>query len=370
MPAADLPHSTHSQAHWPALDLVKCGSVAGMLLVHAACYFLMWQGGLQLAEGDPAIGWARRGMVIGYSSLILPVTAGCSFFIGLFRDLPVGRLSGAQLLRPLATGLVLIGVGYVTNVLELGWRFLDVWQILQFVGLSLIVMSLLAWRLPRAAIPVAGALALIFAPWLRGQFGNSPAMYRQALFETMLPINSWPFFPWFSLVAFGFTMAWVRDRAPRRFLWLLLGTGAALITWAWARGSLLPPFNPTLLSGYELFNPAPDFVVAVLGVASLSFALAEAIGPRITLPRYGVVNVYSKGILWIYIIHLAVLHRLYVWITRYFDMRAFAADAAKGPNLAAVAAWWLALLLLAYGIGYAAIRLLQEKRVHVRLRRA
>lgn len=369
MPADNLTQSTASGSSWPALDLVKCACVAGMILVHIVCYFMTWGGVLQVPESDPFLARVRWGMVIGFMPLMIPMTAGCSFFSSLFRDQPCGRLSKTHLLRLLATSLGLVGLGYFTNVLELGWRYRSVWQILQFTGLSLLVMTLLAWRLPRLAIPMAGALALLLTPWARGEFGNSFAMYRQALFETMLPINSWPFFPWFSLVTFGFTVAWLRERQPQRFAVGLWSIGIMFSGWAWFRGNLLPPFDPAEISGYKIFNPSPDFVVGVMGVSALALALADAVARRVSLPRHGIVNAYSKGILWIYIGHLVILHRTYVWLIKHFDMRAFATDAGKWPNLAAVAAGWLAFLLLAYGIGYAAIRLLQERRIHVRLRR-
>ncbi len=358
-------------AVWPALDLVKCACIAGMILVHVVSYFMTWGGELQVSENSPVLSWVSWGMVIGFFPLMLPVTAGCSFFLGFFRDVPIGRVSAAQLLRPVVTGLMFIGLGYVFNLIEVGWHYWSLWQILQFIGLSLVVLAVLAWRLPAWGVPVAAALGLMALPWLRENFGNSYDLDRQILFETIRQGNSWPLLPWFPLVAFGFILAWLRERisgtrAFRRVLWV---TAVAFIGWAVGRGQFLPPLDPISISGNRLFNPPPDFVVGVLGMAALAFALGEGIAGRLTLTRDGVVNVFSKGILWIYLVHLAVLHRSYMWLLGRFDLNAYAAHLTDGSNLAGVAAIWAVLLALSYGVGYAAIHLLQANRIRIRLRR-
>lgn len=371
MPADPSVRPSSPSPSWPALDLLKCAGIAGMILAHIVTYFMTWGGEVQVPENSPIMSLVHGGMVIGFFPLLLPITAGCSFFLGFFRELPVGRLSGTQLLRPLVTGLVIIGLGYVFNLIELGWHYRSMWQILQFIGLSLIVLALLAWRLPIGAIPVAGMLALIATPWLRENFGNSYDIDRQILFETIRQGNSWPLIPWFPLVAFGFTIAWVRDGAQgtRYFRPALWVTAVVLIGWAWCRGRLLPPLDPASLSGNKMFNPSPDFVVGVMGLASLAFALGESIGDRITLTRYGIVNVFSKGILWIYLIHLAVLHHFYLWLIGRFDMRDYALHLTDWSNLAGIAAIWAVLLAVSYIVGYAAIRVLQDSRIRIRLRR-
>lgn len=350
---------------------MKCACIAGMILVHIVTYFMTWGGELQMAETSPLLPLVRGGMVIGFFPLLLPVTAGCSFFLGFFRERPIGRLSGAQVLPPLTTGGLLIGLGYVFNIVELGWHYWSVWQILQFIGLSLVVLTLLAWRLPVWVIPVVSTLGLVSLNWLRENFGNSYDLDRQILIETVRQGNSWPLVPWFPLVALGFTIAWARDRAPSpRAFRLGLGVMAvALLGWAACRGSLLPPLDPASLSGNKMFNPSPDFVVSVMGVAALALALGEWLGDCVALRRHGIVNVFSKGILWIYLVHLALLHWFYTWLARRLDMQTYAAHLDDGANLAGIAALWGILLAISYLVGYAAIRLLQENRIRIRLRR-
>src|SRR5687768_13821721 len=130
MPADPSLQPPPAQSSWPALDIVKCAAVAGMILVHVVCCFVTWAGAIQIAPDDPLIRWVRWGMVIGFLPLILPVTAGCSFYFGLFRDLPIGRLTAVHLMRLFGVSGGLLGFGYFLNFIELGWPGIWVWQIL------------------------------------------------------------------------------------------------------------------------------------------------------------------------------------------------------------------------------------------------
>jgi hypothetical protein len=352
---------------WPALDIVKAACVAGMILAHAFYWLATDAGTLLVDPQSRAFPWVARLMVLGVLPMMLPFTAGCVLRAGPFAGTSDGPIARRQLVALCGSAVFIGCCGVLMNVLAAGWTVYDAWNVLQFVGLSMVVtMLLLLRRLGVAAVAVAGVVALLVGPAL------VPLLPAESYLAGILlgdadGYHAWPFFPWYALVAGGFVMtdAYMRWRGNAGAFAARLAAGGVVLTGiAWTQNSLVPALDPDDLLGAQLFSPSPALVLAIAGWACLLFASAILLAGRVDLRRYGAVNCYSKGILWVYIAHMVVGVRLTDWYVGAMPQSV----AREIPGTPVLILFPLFLLLFSWGAGYLTIRLLQEKRIIVRLR--
>ena len=352
------------------LQMLKALCVIGMVAVHSFYWAATSHNGrLPVEETNTLLGIVRHGMVIGVLPLLLPFTAGCA--LRLEWSWPDGRRRPIAFRELLTHTAVLLALGYSMNLLAGGWYALWSWNVLQFMALSLAVIALVLRLGGTPALAFAGLFVLMASDPLRNRipFYQGPGWMRILLGDPT-DYHTWPFFPWFSTVVFGWLLCegvlrW-RDSACFRVLILVLGSAAAAL--ALNAGRLIPLFDRLNLIGPRVMQPPAVAVVGIIAWAAL-LTIAFSFVPRFPLKRYGVVRCFNAGILWIYLVHMIVGARAASLAGGWFDQRAVLARPGSLPAVTLLAGFPSAMVLLSWFVGFMAIRCLHEKQIRIRVRR-
>ncbi|MBI2101602.1 DUF1624 domain-containing protein [Candidatus Woesearchaeota archaeon] len=333
-----------SVSRWQALDIVKAFGVLLMIVLHVVMWwYIPFDYGSDKVDGMfffflPFL------KLIGLFVIIIPITAGASlryFLKNNFND-------GIALLKIIKRSFFLIIIGYAINLLAWGGTELLDWDVLQFVGVSLILTALMARFLPVAFVWIAGALALFSAPLLRIGLDKWKLNYFVAILIGNNEGNFfWPFFPWFSFVAYGFLIAHchLKYGNGKSMRIALQACGIAAVALALLRGKLFFVDDIRNIWGPGIFQAPTLTLLANIGVFNLLLAYGERI-KSIKTRKFGIFNVFSRGILWIYVVHIAV---------GYHIIRLIQSQFSKSPVLMAVA--FVFVFALSYLTGAAAVHL-------------
>jgi uncharacterized membrane protein len=349
-----------------SLQMLKAVCVAGMVVVHAFFFAATHRGRLLVPDTNPLFLFVKNGMSIGIFPLLLPFTAGCALRVRWSnRD---GTLRRVPWKEAVAQAAGVASIGYLMNVLAAGWYPLWSWNVLQLVGVSMIAIALLERAGSYAAVALAAVAVLLSSDWLHMNvpFYEGPG-WMKVLFGDPTYYHTWPVFPWFALIAFGWLLAECtlrfRDAAWFRYAILVFG-GLAAIS-AVGNGNFIPPFDPRKLIGPRIFIAPSMAAIGVIGWASLLTAGLSLIAARIEPARYGFIRCFSGGIFWIYLIHTIVGARFYEAVIKPIDRVAIFANPFSAPALVLLAGYPAALLALSWAVGFLVVRFLHEKRLRI-----
>ena len=180
-------------------------------------------------------------------------------------------------------GLFLFGIGILFNVLV--WLPEDtfIWDILTFLGVSLILLNG-ARKLPHSILLTICAVVFFISPILRS-LTDYAAYWASGTFDYDLTLSDvllglfvngyFPIFPWIVYPLVGFMVAShimpaeskCSPRTLNRFTWL----GLCLFA-AWIAARLLRPHSPALvqntwLEGWTMFPASIQYMLGTLGIA-------------------------------------------------------------------------------------------------------
>lgn len=356
-------------ASWPGLDVAKAICAIGMVLVHGIFWSWTHGGQLQFDPASPMFQLFRIGTALGLLPVMLPTLAG----IALARRLGehASRTTLGSVLAVSLTGVFLAACGVLTNILAVSWGMAKAWNVLQFLGLSFQVIALCLLARSEVALGAAGILALLLASPLRLAYVEDfPPMWKAVLLGDPRDFHTWPLLPWFPTVVFGwfvgraFTAGSDHHRLAKRTA-LLCG---AIVLAALPFGTLAP-FEAGNLIGSAFMTPAPPRALAIAALAGLLVAGATLLRPAGSRTS-SFVRVWSGGILPVYIVHMAVGNRLSERLAVRMDRRPLWQDPF---SLAAEVRLWLLpafLIALSWFTAWVFVRLFQDRRVVIRLRRA
>jgi hypothetical protein len=352
-------------AQWPALDELKAFCVVGMILAHG--FFWVWtdEGRLLFPLDSVYVDIFRGMMFLGLFPLTLPLLAGATY--GL-RMASTPGLSFAVL----AQCVVLAALGYLMNVMAAGAYAFWAWNVLQFVALSFILIALLHGPWGLWPVTVFAVLVLGVSDQLRDLF---PAEERNCIMRVLLgdpdDWHTWPFFPWFSLVAAGYVVsnAYQRRGGDSVFCIACAAVGIGLTLVAAYSDHLLPEFDPENLIGPRVMQPPAAFVLGLLGIVLIVIALLTKLQQRLRLAQNDVVRCFSAGILWIYLVHITAGLRGSRLLFSLFDRQALMAEPWSGWHPLLLWGFLALLLLLSWAVGYFALHYTHSKRLRIRVRK-
>ena len=364
------------KASWPAFDLIKCGAVMGMVLVHSFYWSWTRHGQLLVPAGSF---WYRvydNGMFLGICPMALPLLAGVALRLRVAAERP-GTLPGRgpRLRRTLSglalQGAVLAACGYAMNVLAAGWAVLWAWNVLQLIALSSFVIGILYAAGGIRPVLAAGVLILAMTEPLRGLI---PVADRGAVLHVLLGDawnwHQWPVFPWSATVAFGFALAELYLTVGKtRFALSCGGIGLGSALAGAALGHIGPVLDPKDLIGIGIMQPPAVDLLGLTGVVLLVFAALKSVQDRLHFSRRGIVHCFSGGILTIYLAHMVVGDRLYGLIFGQLDHAALVATVTESWHPVLMIGFPALLLLLSWWVGYVTIVWVHNKRLRIRLRR-
>lgn len=303
----------------PSIDLLRTVAIVLMVLVHF----------VENLAGQQSRVWLPTGI----AAPVFAFLAGFSHWLWR-RGLEDRRVALAEISRrSVRRGLSLIAIGFAFNVLV--WMPEDTfnWDVLTFLGSSLLILELLHDQ-PRHVWLAAAGAAFLTAPVLR-RLAQYDTYWTQGWFDPdwtlsdtaigWLATGYFPLFPWIMFpLAGACTADWLAESPTddalrvRRLAWGGIGLAMVGVTAALA-SSLLPGDKiDTRLTSWTMFPASPVYVTGMLGFTLLVFALCRwAFDPPASRPLPAwfirIVGTFSQHSLSLYLLH-HVVHLWPLWI--------------------------------------------------------
>ncbi|MFH1375908.1 MAG: acyltransferase family protein [Patescibacteria group bacterium] len=309
------------EKRWAVLDIAKAIAVIFMILGHNLMWWYTVGGHRFVAHFEFEARLAP--IIFGVAALFvmtIPIIAGMALRFHFRRGWDeqkrkLIRGKAPALLTVVQLAIYISALGFLLNYLNWDWDDAFNWNVLQFFALSLIVITLTLKFLSLDYLLALAAAVLLSAAWLREFFwrdGNF-AYLETALFGEPSSSNVWPFFPWFAIVVFGFLIAqlYLLPKYRKRFSKILIVSGGILIsTTLLFSGSLFYDLDFANVWGATIFQPPLTKVLGQLGFFAVLFAGLHYFFSQSKLRPYGVINVFSHGILYIYLFHFTIGYQL------------------------------------------------------------
>ncbi len=356
-------NSYFSGKHWPALKFVKFFCVAVMIFVHAHLLLITNEKHVMENVNGYFYRATEDAMAIGLFVFMLPIIAGTVFRISLGDKFSRGYLRDYSFSEIFKLAAFLTLVGFAMNVLVGGIFAIFSWNILQLMALSLLIIVALAKSFSLKSVFLVGLISLLAAEPMRNLFGNSVNSYWVAvLIGDGGTFMFWPFFPWFSVIVFGFCFGhfYLKYRNSLSFKLNSFALGSGLLLVAIMRQEISPHFDPQNIFGANIFQPKIGFVLASMGLFCILVVAADYFFNGTKFKKYGIINVYSQGIIWIYVFQMWANFKLAPLIKNYVPM-----DGLSWEYLILPVTVWLASWL----VGALSVKLLQEKLIVIKLKK-
>jgi len=366
------PPTFPAATQWVGLDIVKAIGVAVILFVHA--HFLLITDNYAIYAPDSTlVTMTRELMFLGSFIMLLPITAGCALRVSVSQYLHSdGTIKALPFMRnTLWTAVIMSCVGFMMNAMTWGSWYAFSWNMLQMVSVAYVIVAMVLLRLRLLGVVLVAALFLLGAQLM----GSWLAPYRDYYFVGIWIGNNsrfvfWPLFPWVALPAIGFVIAHgiIRYRYHSKALVCLFFTGVALLMLSIGNGDFSAELNNRYVWSQLMHQPAIGEVLGGVGLFCLLISVAEWLSTRIQITRYGVINSFSKGILWIYVIQMVVSYQLAPIVIEVFDFR----NRLEMTGMTDVLAYsFLPVLMMFLGwvIGVGVIKIMQENRFRITLRK-
>ena len=292
---------------FPEIDAIKGVGVIAMILLHS---FVWWYVERDYGTMNPSRDFIESIFflkVIGVLVFLIPVAAGFTFYHYFMKRAKAGqgRESLGFLLWRCGSLFVL---GYAVNLLAWGGQEWMAWDVLQFFAVGFAVLGALSF-FPFPATIAATALVALATPLLRGLWGTASDSYGIIiLVGNESGTQYWPFFPWFILLGGGAIAAYLYENLPKKRRGALILGSAFLCAVFMVSGVFFVGGDPTNAWGPLIFLPP---VWTVLGIVSaFIFALFSLRKLDVVISPSGFLGVMSRGILWIYAVHIIIGYRL------------------------------------------------------------
>jgi uncharacterized membrane protein len=287
-----------------------------MIVVHNAIWWLSYH---PIFIAQTMESWFLIVRYISYLVLLIPATAGAALFFYL-KQHTKGTLPPFKTI--IYRAVLLSAIGFLMNLLAFGYNSLLQWNVLQFFSLSMIIVYVLLLTAPRWSVIITGILAVLSAPLLREIFTEYTGTYIGAiLIGEPTNIHLWPLFPWFSVLAMGFwaaSLLYNKDDHLRRTVLFVLA-GGLLIFISVLSGTFLLEIDFHNLWGESIFSPPTYRMIGILGVGMTLLGTGNFLYRDMSIPRYGIIQCFSYGLFYIYVIDMIIGHRLQKHVLQYSD---------------------------------------------------
>ncbi|MCB0418340.1 MAG: DUF1624 domain-containing protein [Bdellovibrionales bacterium] len=309
---------------WVGLDIAKALCVLVMVFIHSSFWLITSQDEVMNTQSFmyPIV---THTTFLGLFPLSLPATAGCGLRLYLDRLQAQGR--ELEILPLVRTSAAIMVLGYLMTLLTWGPSQGFEWDVLHFVGLSYLVISI---ALKLTTIPVMiimGLMSMFATDIFRDLWSTSNSFLAGILIGNDSGFFFWPFFPWFATLIFGFALThfFLETKNSRVFQGICLAIGVALIAFSLWLGDFFLTLNPENVWGENVFRPRLGFILGLMGFFSTLVTLGQWIGERVRWSNSDFIQSFSRGILWIYLIHIIVGARLASYYTKWVPLNVFTA---------------------------------------------
>jgi hypothetical protein len=278
-----------------------------MALIHLLSVLLSHNAGYHNTVLTEQIFYYSR--FIAFFNISIPCISAMNYFITYNKNKnnPAFRWSYLKFLIKL-----FIVLSLVENSLEFLMVFpnvsLDIYSfaVLQFTGLSLILLHLILNYLGLIHLIFSGLFSLIVAPYVT-VFFRSQDLY--VLSGSNNYEYQWPLLPWFVIPVFGFLLSsiWVLKSEYKKFIFIVSSL-VFLVLFYWTRTKINIQLDTRW--GDAVYQPHTLIVVQNLIFIPILLHISEKLSVYRLIRRYDFVDVLSRGILFFYIIHIFLIEVL------------------------------------------------------------
>jgi len=334
------------------MDVVKFICVAAMVFIHA--HIVLITDSYRIADTSGFFYTITdKLMFLGLFLTVLIALAGFIF-----------RLNGDyEIKKTIKLAVFISFLGFFMNMATWGAGYTFSWNVLQLVGLSFVVIAILMKFFSVGKIFLLSSTVVLTAGPLRNLLS---AFNNKYLINIFIGADNhfifWPFFPWFGVVGFGFLFAHyqLKYKNSVKFRINAAVIGLGLMAIAFLRGEISPALDPNYVWSPSIFQPKIGWVLATIGFFCVLVVLGNSLFSKMSFKKYGIINSYSKGILWIYVTQMFVSSFLSFFIKEFFPMDKPSTAYFILPVF---------MLLFSWYVGALSIKLFQEKKLVIALKK-
>jgi hypothetical protein len=285
---------------YQSLDILKAFGIIYLVALHQMIWMFTYADGnsLRFDEATSIIypfGYYSGLHVFG---LQIPLLAGITFYLSV-------QLKQLKFNDVVQRSLMLIISGYLMNLLAWGIGDIASWDVLQFIGLAIIISyPFLRSKLALGILAVMGLAALICSNRFPFPQWSSNYFYMLMIGDPS-GNNYWPICPWFFVFVVGILVGRLYFEQKRNVKFLYLA-GFTMILISVLSGKFFAIVNLEQIWGAQLFKPSPFFVLGIVGFSLVTIPLLESLLSRFNWMKGLLDNsplIYlGRNIYWVYIL--------------------------------------------------------------------
>ncbi len=295
-----------------AVEIIKGAGVLCMIFLHIFVWrFINDDYGSSVIERD----FWQAGLflkLLSLFSIIIPITAGFSFHYYLKKN--NNKNHPFKIMTRILSLLVL---GYAINIIVYGFSDYYSWDVLQYIALSFFILFGLSF-FPAYVTTIFAVASLIISMMVGGLYNNSNNYLLSILIGDSTGLNYWPLIPWFVFPAAGFLAARAYEKGmfkKKNISYSIFALSCFIVVLSVFRGEFLVSEDVSNFWGPSIFAPPLSRVLANISIFFILLLLAE--WHCVQLPKYSIFNSLSKGIIYIYFLHLVLGFRLVNYMKMY-----------------------------------------------------
>ncbi len=279
--------------------------------------------------------------VLGFQ---IPMLAGVTFYLANVRK--PGRWSVVY-----QRAVMILLLGYIVNFLCWGSYGVMDWDVLQFLGLCMMLTyPVLRWIpdgwnvLILVAVSVPGLTIASQFPW--SQFADR--YWYAIVIGSPGGEHFWALCPWLFIFTFGLFVGFVLHNNHAIFNKALVIMGVAFLGGSLVLGKFHPVVT-TALWGTDMFKPSAWYVLGIVGMTTLMILLLRALFKRYASVRDRLkdsfIVILGRSILWVYLFNLVVGYHVTFWALQRFTP-------TFGQSVLIFLTLWIGTLAIGYIIAY------------------
>lgn len=347
-----------NKERWMALDAFKTIAIFVMILWHLSLWWVNLNTSIDIEGKVLKVGvtqWPYLLQIIvafsGHFVMSIPLIAGAAmrFYFEKYQN---SKFKSKEFLKAIVVrAFALAMLGHLMNLLAFGadsWYF---WNVLQLVSVSIIITAIFILFSSIYLLALAGFLVIFIAPLVRILLEKYNSYFALMLVGDKVGDNIWAFFPWYGIVVYGYALAHFylkcKDSGKlKNFKILITLISFFLIIIALLKNQFFYWVDLRYPWSSSLFQPPTLTILAQISIFNILLFLFDWYFSKIRrIRKYGIINAFSRGILWVYLVHVIVGFRLIEFLL------------AKGySNLFFLFLIIAFILLLCYFVGVIVIR--------------
>ncbi len=311
---------------YQSLDIFKTLGIIYLVALHQMIWMFTFADGNSL-RFDEAVsiifpfGYYSGLHVLGFQ---VPLLAGITYYLSV----QAKQLKFSDVVK---RGCMLAASGYVMNFLAWGIGDIASWDVLQFIGLSMIVSyPFLKHRWLLAKLSMLGLIALAcsnifpFSQWTSNYF------YMIFLGDPE-GNNYWPMCPWFFIFVVGILIGKLYF-VQRKDVKYFVTVGLLFVLMSFLSGKFFAVVNLEQIWGAPLFKPSPFFVLGIAGFSLMTVPLLESYLQRAKHASeklaFSPTIILGQNIYWVYILSTIIGYHATVSFIMHFPELSFQSTVA------------------------------------------